>query len=231
MYEQYKTIDKKYKRKRRIFKRKGPIIFISVLVFIIVFVLLHFNISVNPVIKKLSEEKIKSFTTQAVNAASQEVITQGYKYTDFISVSKDTNGNVTLIETNSVLMNVLARNMAIKAQENIDEIENQGVDIPIGSLSGIAFLAGRGPTVNIEIVPVGTVNAYFVSEFQRAGINQTIHKLALNVSAEMTVLIPGRDCNVVCDTYVLMTESVIVGAVPNVYFEAGSLDGILNLTP
>ena len=231
MYEQYKTVDKKYKRKRKIFKRKGPIIFLSVLAFMVVAVVLHFNISVNPVIKKLSEEKIKSFTTQAVNLASQEIITQGYKYSDFVSVSKDSNGNVTLIETNSVLMNVLARNMALKAQEKIEEIENQGVDIPIGSLSGIAFLAGRGPDINIEIVPVGTVNAYFVSEFQRAGINQTIHKLALNVSAEMTVLIPGRDCNVVSDTYVLMTESIIVGAVPDVYFESGAFDGILNLTP
>ena len=230
MYEYCKTTVLP-KRKRRLFKRKGPIIVLSVLIFILAVIIIHFNVNVNPVIKKLSEEKIKSFTTQAVNSASQEVITQGYKYSDFIEVNKDSEGNVTLIETNSVLMNVLARNMALKAQEKIEEIENQGVDIPIGSLSGIAFLAGRGPEINIEIVPVGTVNAYFVSEFQRAGINQTIHKLALNVCAEMTVLIPGRDCNIVSNTYVLMTESVIVGAVPNVYFESGALNGILNLTP
>lgn len=217
------------KKRKRIFKRKGPIIIISVLIFIVALVVIHFNVNVNPVIRKFSEEKIESLTTQAVNAAAQEVITQGYKYDDFISVSKDSMGNVTLIETNSVLMNILARNMALVAQQKIEEIEQQGLNIPIGSLSGIAVLAGRGRDVNIEIVAVGTVNAYFVSEFQRAGINQTLHRLALNVSAEMNVLIPGRDCNVVTDTYVLMTESVIVGEVPSVYFESGAFGSLENV--
>lgn len=203
--------------------------FLSVLTLIVAAVILHFNINVNPVIRNISEDKIKSLTTQAVNAAAQDVILQGYDYTDFVSISKDSNGNVSLIETNSVLLNILARNMAITAQEKINDIEEQGVNIPLGSLSGIALLAGRGPDVKIEIVPVGTVNAYFTSEFQRAGINQTIHKLALNVCAETTVLIPGRDCNVITETYVLLTESVIVGAVPDVYFESDVLGKVLNL--
>ena len=44
------------------------------------------------------------------------------------------------------------------------------------------MLAGRGPDIPIVIVPVGTVESRVYDVFEQAGINQTRHKIYLEIN-------------------------------------------------
>lgn len=56
------------------------------------------------------------------------------------------------------------------------------------------------------------------SEFESAGINQTIHRIYLDVSCRVSVLTPYNVVDRVITNEVVLVENVIVGLVPSTYY-------------
>ena len=70
---------------------------------------------------------------------------------------------------------------------------------------------------------MGSVTTKFNSEFNSAGINQTIHRIYLDVSCKVTIVTPYDKIESEITNQVLMTELVIVGNIPETYY---NLEGI-----
>lgn len=210
--------------------KKG--IILAVIFLVIVVVCIYTLNSVSPTIVAFSEAKIKSLTTAAVNSAIFEVMLEPISYGDLVSIEKNTDGEITLIAANSMIINKLARDMAQSTETYIEKMGEQDVKIPIGTLSGSPLLAGKGFKVTIRVLPLGSVKCQFVSEFETAGINQTRHKIYLDVVATISIVLPTSQSIVKTNTPVLVSESIIVGKVPDTYLSAGSIFGRdYDLTP
>ena len=87
-----------------------------------------------------------------------------------------------------------------------------------GSFTGVKLLAGRGPGVNIVISSIGNVETDLRSEFTSKGINQTLHRVYLQVDCEVSILTPFKDLDKKISNQVLLLENVIVGQIPNTYY-------------
>lgn len=192
---------------------------------------LFFTLSVRPVIDTVSQETIRSLTVETVNEAVAEVMADNPSFVDFTVVEKDAQGNISMVHTDSAAVNALARAVTIRSQQSLDQIAEQGVPIPIGSLSGISVLAGRGPDVHIKAIPVGNIETVFDSQFIPAGINQTLHKLFINVTASVNIIIPGTKNKVTTTAQVLVGETILIGKVPDVYLGAQSSSFSFDLVP
>ena len=59
----------------------------------------------------------------------------------------------------------------------------------------------------------------------QAGINQTLHQLAMEVSVDVAVLALGETNSFTMTSEVVVAETVIVGAVPNTYLQTGGIYG------
>ena len=210
--------------------KKG--IILAVIFLVIVVVCIYTLNSVSPTIVAFSEAKIKSLTTAAVNSAIFEVMLEPISYGDLVSIEKNADGEITLIAANSMIINKLARDMAQSTETYIEKMGEQDVKIPIGTLSGSPLLAGKGFKVTIRVLPLGSVKCQFVSEFETAGINQTRHKIYLDVVATISIVLPTSQSIVKTNTPVLVSESIIVGKAPDTYLSAGSIFGQdYDLTP
>ena len=210
--------------------KKG--IILAVIFLVIVVVCIYTLNSVSPTIVAFSEAKIKSLTTAAVNSAIFEVMLEPISYGDLVSIEKNADGEITLIAANSMIINKLARDMAQSTETYIEKMGEQDVKIPIGTLSGSPLLAGKGFKVTLRVLPLGSVKCQFVSEFETAGINQTRHKIYLDVVATISIVLPTSQSIVKTNTPVLVSESIIVGKVPDTYLSAGSIFGQdYDLTP
>ena len=91
------------------------------------------------------------------------------------------------------------------------------LSIPIGTLTGSALLAGRGPRISVRMESVGSSSARFENRFDSAGINQTNHQIALEVDVSVSILLPGFTTATTVSTAVTVAETVIVGSVPETY--------------
>ena len=59
-----------------------------------------------------------------------------------------------------------------------------------GGITGSRYLSGFGPGINIKIIPVGNVVTNLKSEFNAAGINQTLHRIYLELACTVTIVTP-----------------------------------------
>lgn len=221
----YIVVDKaaKLKRRRKIVQKIIAFFTAMVIVALAIALWVYWK-SMTPTILDIAQVQVKAQTTQAVNEAVLSVL-QGVDYADFVTVEKNSQNEVVLITANSNSVNQLARNASIVTQGKINTLFQQAISIPLGTLSGIPLLSQLGPDVNIVIDPVGTVQCSFVSHFETAGINQTLHRIYLNVSSTMDVIIPSSHQVVQIETPILVCETVIVGKVPDTFLQGGLLLG------
>lgn len=218
------TLTKKQKRLKRLF------IFVFIVILLAVFVLVYFGQVVNPVIITTSETKIKMLTSRAVNSAISEVLVESNVYDELITITTDSNGKITMLQANATKINLLSKEISKRALSEIESIGDQGIPIPAGTFTGMPLLMGKGPTVLIKVSPLGTLDCLFKSEFIEAGINQTLHRIYLEVSAKVNLILPIFEDSVQTFTQVVICESVIVGEVPEFYFN-NSMGSLLDLVP
>lgn len=211
-------------------KAKLRIIFLCVLAFIIL-TLLYLNYIVNPVIISATESKVRSLTQKAVGEAIYEVMHSTNVYSELINIHHDNEGNVTMISSKTFEINQLSRELLDNAQNKLDNIGNEGVEVGLGTFTGLPIFVNMGPPISIKMMPIGNIYTKFSSEFMAAGINQTIHKLFLTVETNISIILPISEKKVKTTTQVLIAESVIVGKIPEVYLNSNQLDEMLNLIP
>lgn len=147
-----------------------------------------------------------------------------------IKISRNENGMVTLISADATEINRLARDLVKLSEIKLSEISERGIAIPIGTFSECPF-CWRGPEVSIRLIPIGVISCNFRSEFHQAGINQTTHRIYVNINSNVSVVMPTQNQNIATTTELLLAESIIIGAIPSTYLNSESLDEMLNLLP
>jgi sporulation protein YunB len=211
------------KAKNKKFKRFK--IFVAIVCVFIIALFFFFQRNVTNVLISISEATIRSITTVAVNDAIYYTLNDALRYEDLVTISRDDEGNVTSITTNSLKINRIARDTAYLSQENLNKMSAEGILVPIGALTGIEALAGFGQNINIKIIPISNVECRFVSKFESAGINQTKHSLYLELVSDISIILPSKSTNLASTIEVLICESVIVGKIPDTYLQGSLLSG------
>lgn len=183
----------------------------------LVFLLLLYNMQLRPVIESITANEAKIKSVDTINSAViSEMEKNPVPYSDLISVKQGGDGKVLAITTDVVKMNLLKAQMIATVQKNLSSDTHSTVWVPLGTLFGGDIFHGCGPSVPLKVTLSGNVAADFKSSFEAAGVNQTKHQIYLNVHTSVYSFLPGFDATTDVDTNVLVAETVIVGAVPQV---------------
>ena len=195
----------------------------STLILFLIFMVIGIALTaVAPVFNQLCRDKAKGKATIIVNEETKKSI-KNYDYQDFIVVHKDENGNVLMLESNMININNVITDVANNIQNRIDSSEDEEIKINLGTFTGINILAGRGIGIPIKISTIGNVQTEIKSQFVSKGINQTLHRLYLDVECEISILTPFNTINEKIKNQVIIAENVIVGNIPDTYY---NLDGV-----
>ena len=143
---------------------------------------------------------------------------KNYKYEDLVNVIIDDDNNISMLQVNTNTVNEVSSQISLKVVESLKQNRNNYINIYMGTLFGITLLSGSGPSVNAKIANVATVDTDLKSEFYSTGINQTIHKVFLEISTNVSILTPYHSLDSNIKSKVLLAESIIVGNIPNTYY-------------
>ena len=176
----------------------------------------------------LADARAEQRALQQISLALDEVMHKSLDYEDFVDVHYDAEGEASMLSANTILMNRIAADAATAAQENIDTLAQEGIALPLGSAIGSGIFSGKGPRLRFEILPVGTVKTAFVTEFESAGINQTRHKISLEATASVRIVLPSGARTVSVRASALMAESILIGDVPQSYIQVPEVEDGLN---
>jgi sporulation protein YunB len=171
-----------------------------------------------PLTEALTVARVDNAISQIINRAISEEIDSGeIDYDRIISLEKDMDGNITALKTNMAEVNRLKARILTLLDEEISDISIEDISIPLGSLLAPDLFYGRGPTLPVRIISCSTTSAEFHNLFSEAGINQTLHQIAMDVSVTISVMLPTGSLDVDVTSEVIVAETVIVGSVPNQY--------------
>lgn len=205
-------------------KESHKLFWFIIFIVLVFFCLIRFEKEIRPTVITLAEARAKVIATTAINTAINEEIVSKIKYEDLIILQKDEQQRITALQANIVKMNEIQAHTSLVIQKKLSNIQSDDLNIPFGNLYNSSILAGWGPKVKIKIQPVGTIQSKFITDFINAGINQTKHKVSLEVQSKISIVVPLISTNYEITTNIPIAETVIVGGVPQTYLDVSGTE-------
>ncbi len=184
--------------------------------------LLFFRMKFGTALRSLAETQVRNTTSDLINDAIDRQIENGnIQYDRIVYFEKDLDGRITALKTNMSEVNRLKTDILNIINDEILALSMDDLGIPVGSLILPEVLSGRGPSIPVQIMSIRNSDASFSSDFREAGINQTLQQMNMHVSVDVTVLVLGQTNSFTISSQVVVAETIIVGDVPNTYFQTG----------
>ena len=176
-----------------------------------------------PLLGNLAVTRVSNTVNRIVVEAVDEAIQNGsISYEQLISFEKDAEGKIAVVHSNMAACNRLQAEILDIILERVGQVSARELSIPVGTLTGSALLAGRGPRISVRMESVGSSSARFENQFTSAGINQTNHRILLHIDVSVSILLPGFTAATRVSNTVTVAETVIVGGVPQTYTYFGT---------
>lgn len=165
------------------------LIVIGIIVMVISLLFILVDRAIKPTIIAMSEAKVEYIAILAMNNSVSKVLDSDINYTQLSNVILDKNGKISLIQYDTIIINKLARETSTLAQDEIRSLGEEGITVPLGSVTRSKILSGMGLDIRVRMIPVGSVSVDFTDEFHAAGINQTRHKIYLLLKIQVKIVV------------------------------------------
>lgn len=202
-------------------KPKKIALFLLILAMFLTIFLLVFDQKIVPTLDDLAKQythrEVTKIMEKAVNQQMQ-ANAQSYDYQELLFVEKNNDGSIALLVPNTVKLNLLVSDIVLQVEEDLQLLENKKFSIPFGAATQSKIFASLGPNIRIAIHPISIVNTKIRDDFINQGINQTRHRIWLEMATTFSIAIPFNPEEVTVNTEVLLCEGIIVGPIPNTYF-------------
>lgn len=189
--------------------------------FIIIAILcITFDICMSSITSRASLYHAKLMAYNSVSDAIIETLSNSQiNYNDLVKLNYGEDNTVRSIETNSEYINKIKSTLVNGVNGYLSEYAITTIAIPIGTFTGNDYLSGMGPKLDVEVQFGGCAVTDIISEFKSAGINQTCHRILVNVSVNIYVYEFGKNLTDTVECECCIAETVIVGAVPEAYVD------------
>ncbi|RKI50473.1 sporulation protein YunB [Clostridium paraputrificum] len=196
------------------------LVIVSILLVFILSIILY-DKRIYPAVLQVAESSIKADTVECISKTSMELFDEEFNYDEMIIIDKDNEGNINMIRANTVKLNYLTSRLSIRCNEELQKMGEVGVEVPLGWMTDNSAFYEFGPDINVKIDPIGNMKVSYESKFESAGINQTRHKIYLNVEARVRMKIPLHSKEQVVTCQIPVAETIIVGKTPNTAIDLG----------
>ncbi|GAA0826299.1 sporulation protein YunB [Clostridium tertium] len=209
------------KKPKMRFQIKHPKLILGIIAICVLFnsILYFFDKNILPAVLTIGEEQLKREATKIINETALDIYSNQFDYSDMIIIEKDNDGNITMLRADTVKLNYLSSKLILASNDKFGKLQEMGLEVPLGYMTKNLVFYNLGPKVNIKMTQIGNITSSYESVFESAGINQTRHKIYLNVNMKMKIVVPlnSRDVEVACQ--IPVAETIIVGKIPNTAIE------------
>lgn len=170
------------------------------------------EIGLSSISEELTQEAARGYLLASINRAVEEQLREGES--PFVAVGQDESGQVSQVSADAGELNRLKSGVLSRLERLLDG--RVTAYVPIGSLTNLGILNGRGPKVPVRLKLEGSADAEFQTEFVSAGVNQSCHRITMTVTARAYSQSKRFEAEVEESTATVLAETVVVGRVPQV---------------
>ena len=207
--------------------KNSAALFVKLFITVVLIAALSFvsDMRMTPVINTLALSRAQNLATVIINDTVADMLSDGGEsFNELINIEYDAAGKISALTADSVKMNRLKSLISVSITEAIGRIEESRISIAIGTLTGSTFLTGRGPKIDLNVHISCSCSIEVRNSFEYSGINQTMHKVLLDITTNVYVLSVGETLTSEVFTSIPVAETVIIGQIPEIY--AGKDDAL-----
>ncbi|MDD7295266.1 MAG: sporulation protein YunB [Oscillospiraceae bacterium] len=207
----------------RMQKRQITIFLWSILIVTgILFGLVKLDRWIRPDVLAVCAQECRSAASVQIGESVHTVLQEnGDTYSDFAVLLYDTNGNVTAVETLTTHINQIQAQLLTQINKDLQSAREETFPVSLGTATGVWLFAGKGPTLQMKMLPIGAADVKLVSQLESAGINQTCHTIRAEVTVTLQAAAPFYRTTTTAQFSYLLTETILVGNVPESYVVFG----------
>lgn len=180
--------------------------------------------ALRPQLTELVSAQLQNAVTEAVNdAVGKSLEGEQGNYDALYTLHTDESGRLSALTADTAGLNRLRTQVLEETLCQVKLLDSEELGIPVGNLTGWVLLSGRGPVLPVKVLTAAAPRAEFRNDFTAAGINQTLHRVMLEITVTVQVLMPGGTREYTVTTPVCIAETVVMGQVPETYVGLGSV--------
>ena len=182
-----------------------------------------FDLSLRPQMIALAETRLQNQLTHISDlAVAKAVGEQSLGYSDIVVLQTGQDGAVSMLTTDTFRLNALRTLLLEEIVSQLDSVDSRSLGIPFGALTGVDLFSAWGPKLPVQVISVAAASGTFRNDFTSAGINQTLHRIMVDVTVTAQLLLPGGIVETQVATPVCVAETVIIGQVPQTFLQIPS---------
>lgn len=195
-------------------RRRGYVVFLWLAIFF--GMLAYIDARVMPPVFVLMEHYGISSATRIIDESVVEVLKGGGVTTgELYSKTLDAQGKPASFSADTVRISQLCAQMSQTAMAQFNNLEQQSFKLPLGVLTGVRFLADKGPAaVSVRLRPVGEVQMDYKTSFASEGINQIHYQIWLEARATVAIVNPLGERVVAVNRNIPIVNEYMNGTVP-----------------
>ena len=232
----------KLKKKK---KNGSKIIIILILIIISVIILIEiFAKKTNSILISYGESEVRKIITILINSAVDEEVSTTMENDNFFDVENKGNGEINIINYDSVKINTVLNNITNSIQTNLEGIERGNItqisllnnlyvnednlengiiyEVPLGSIFNNAYLNNLGPKIPVKLEVIGDVESGVRSNIKEYGINNALLEIGINISITCRIIMPFITKQITIDNTIPVVIKLIQGKIPEYYFNSFS---------
>lgn len=221
---------------------------IGVIVFIITlslmasyFFIIYFSNQISPIFMSYAESETRKLMTLIINKAVTKQLASGMETENLYTITKNQNGEIELIDFNSVTVTKILNVTTSLVQLNLKAIEEGNIDlielpenslseydenllkkgiiyeIPMGSITKSSLLSNLGPKIPVRFQLIGDVVSGLETNVTEYGINNALIELGVNISVSSRINLPFISKEITVSTVIPVSMNIIQGKIPEFY--------------
>lgn len=212
------------RRRTKIAGERGQLLLSVLLGIALAFLLIRcFDLSLRPQMIALAETRLQNQITRISDlAVAKAMEEQSLGYSDIVVFQTGQDGTVSMLTTDTFRLNTLRAMLLEEIVSQLDSVDSRSLGIPFGALTGVDLFAAWGPKLPVQVISVAAASGTFRNDFTSAGINQTLHRIMVDITVTAQLLLPGGIAETRIDIPVCVAETVIIGQVPQTFLQIPS---------
>ena len=229
-------------RKRIVLKRRNIVLSIIIMIIITIIFMFNFiNKRVTPLFLDLASSETEKLATLIINDAVGKQVSDGLDSNSLYNINKDSKGNISSIDFNSITVNKLLTTITSSIELNLKYLEEGRVDllnvpdsvlvsydkkdlkkgiiykIPSGVIFNNTILSNIGPKVPVKLNLVGSITSNIKAKTTNYGINNALIEVYVDIKVTLEVILPYTKRKTSVESSIPIALKMIQGSVPSYY--------------
>lgn len=201
-------------------KRTALLAFAAVLLFVISYWAEQWT---RPTVQRVLQYECRRFALNAFSEVADANTEESPEhYQGLYQFQYGPDGSISAVTVDAYAVNRIQSVLSNQITQRLLEVEQTPLVIPLGTLTGIQALVGRGPDVRFYIEPESYVDTEVFNRLESTGINQTRLSLYVRFTMSLSVVLGGYGTTVEVSNDQYLGEVLLVGEIPSSYWNSAA---------